>query len=194
MSLQSPTNSPAAAGAAGNAESPTPKALGRAVDAAAGAPDPFRVQPPWWRLLTGYHWFVFLIASAAWMFDCMDQRIFSQVRQSALTELGVADAQFAGKVVTAWFLIGWGIGGMIFGSLGDKFGRSKMLMLTILIYSLFTGVSFFSRTELDFTICRFLTGLGVGGVFGLAVALIAETVPAGARVQTLGLLQVLSTV
>ena len=74
-----------------------------------------------------------------------------------------------GKEVTAYFLIGWGIGGMIFGSLGDRYGRAKMLTLTILIYSAFTGLSFFSRTALDFTICRFLTGLGVGGVFGLAV-------------------------
>jgi MFS family permease len=83
---------------------------------------------------------------------------------------------------------------MIFGALGDKFGRSRMLMLTILIYSVFTGLSFFSHNWYDFTACRFLTGLGVGGVFGLAVALIAETVPSGARVQALGLLQVLSTV
>jgi MFS family permease len=83
---------------------------------------------------------------------------------------------------------------MIFGALGDKFGRARMLMVTILIYSVFTGLSYFSHTWFDFTACRFLTGLGVGGVFGLAVALIAETVPSGARVQALGLLQVLSTV
>ena len=51
--------------------------------------------------------------------------------------------QAFGKVVTAWFLIGWGIGGMIFGSLGDRFGRARMLTLTILIYSAFTGLSFF---------------------------------------------------
>lgn len=99
-----------------------------------------------------------------------------------------------GKVVTACFLIGWGIGGMIFGALGDRYGRAKMLTLTILIYSAFTGLSYFSQTKLDFTIFRFLTGLGVGGVFGLAVALIAETVPMEARAQSLGLLQILSTV
>ncbi len=102
--------------------------------------------------------------------------------------------QAFGKVVTAWFLIGWGIGGMIFGALGDRFGRARMLTVTILIYSAFTGLSFFSQTKVDFTIFRFLTGLGVGGVFGLAVALIAETVPTGARAQSLGLLQVLSTI
>jgi len=154
---------------------------------------------PWWKLLNGYHWFVLIVASAAWFFDCLDQRLFSLARVPALSSLmnlPPTDAGLQGfsKEVTAWFLIGWGIGGMIFGSLGDKYGRAKMLTVTILIYSACTGFSFFSRTALDFTIFRFLTGLGVGGVFGLAVALIAETVPAGARVQSLGLLQILSTV
>jgi MFS family permease len=153
---------------------------------------------PWWKLLNGYHWFVLLVASAAWFFDCLDQRLFSLARIPALTSLmenaPVSEVQAFGKVVTAFFLIGWGIGGMIFGSLGDKFGRARMLTLTIVIYSAFTGISFFSQTRFDFAIFRFLTGFGVGGVFGLAVALIAETVPDRARTQSLGLLQVLSTV
>src|SRR3954468_731283 len=84
----------------------------------------------WWRQLNGYHWFVFLVAAAAWLFDCLDQRLFSLARIPALTAMKAAtatpdDVQTFGKEVTAWFLIGWGIGGMIFGSLGDKFGRSK---------------------------------------------------------------------
>ncbi|MEI6534636.1 MAG: MFS transporter [Verrucomicrobiaceae bacterium] len=154
---------------------------------------------PWWKLLNGYHWFVIIVASAAWFFDCLDQRLFSLARVPALVELmklpaSNPDLQAFGKTVTACFLIGWGIGGMIFGSLGDKYGRAKMLTLTILIYSAFTGLSYFSLNKYDFTLYRFLTGLGVGGVFGLAVALIAETVPSGARAQSLGLLQVLSTV
>ena len=154
---------------------------------------------PWWKQLTGYHWFVLIVASAAWFFDCLDQRLFSLARVPALVELMKLQAsdpalQAYGKVVTACFLIGWGIGGLIFGSLGDKFGRAKMLTLTILIYSAFTGLSYFSQTRIDFTIFRFLTGVGVGGVFGLAVALIAETVPDGARTQALGLLQILSTI
>ncbi|MCU1500397.1 MAG: transporter [Acidimicrobiales bacterium] len=154
---------------------------------------------PWWRLLNRYHWFVFFVASAAWFFDCLDQRLFSLARIPALSALMQAPAsdpavQAFGKVVAAWFLIGWGIGGMIFGALGDRYGRAKMLTLTILIYSGFTGLTFLSVGKVDFTLFRFLTGIGVGGVFGLAVALIAETVPSGARVQALGLLQVLSTV
>src|SRR5262249_13955188 len=69
-----------------------------------------------------------------------------------------------------------------------------MLNLTVLIYSLFTGLTFFSHTYWDFAVCRFLTGLGVGGVFGLAVALMAETLPETARAGALGMLQILSTV
>ena len=154
---------------------------------------------PGYKQLTGYHWFVLLVASAAWFFDCLDQRLFSLARVPALASLmhlppSAPEVQNFGKEVTAWFLIGWGLGGMVFGALGDKYGRAKMLTLTILIYSTFTGLSFFSRTAFDFTIARFLTGVGVGGVFGLAVSLIAETVPAGARAQSLGLLQILSTI
>jgi MFS family permease len=153
----------------------------------------------WWRHLTPYHWFVILVASAAWFFDCLDQRLFSLARIPALSDLMKLPptdnaVQAFGKIVTACFLVGWGIGGMIFGALGDKYGRARMLTLTILIYSAFTGLSYFSQTKLDFTVFRFLTGLGVGGVFGLAVALIAETVPSEARAQSLGLLQVLSTI
>lgn len=154
---------------------------------------------PWWRQLNGYHWFVFLVATLAWLFDCLDQRLFSLARIPALANLmgkppADTDVQAFGKVVTAWFLIGWGIGGLIFGALGDRYGRAKMLTTTVLIYSGFTGLTFFSQGKFDFTLYRFLTGLGVGGVFGLAVSLIAETVPTGARVQALGLLQVLSAV
>src|SRR3954471_21392145 len=87
---------------------------------------------PWWRQLTGYHWFVFLVASGAWFFDCLDQRLFSLARIPALVSLMGKPAsdvavQAFGKDVTACFLIGWGIGGLVFGSLGDKFGRAKML-------------------------------------------------------------------
>jgi MFS family permease len=165
----------------------------------AKSPAPLSPNLPWWKLLNGYHWFVLLVASAAWFFDCLDQRIFSLARIPALSALmhkpgADLEVQAFGKEVTAYFLIGWGIGGMIFGALGDRYGRAKMLTVTILTYSAFTGLSYFSRTKFDFTLFRFLTGVGVGGVFGLAVALIAETVPAGARAQSLGLLQVLSTV
>jgi MFS family permease len=64
----------------------------------------------------------------------------------------------------------------------------------VLIYSACTGLTFFSQTYIDFALFRFLTGLGVGGVFGLAVALIAESLPDSARAGALGMLQILSTI
>lgn len=153
---------------------------------------------PWWKILTGYHWFVVIVASAAWFFDCLDQRLFSLARIPALAALmkgaTPGEVQAEAKVVTAIFLVGWGIGGLIFGALGDRYGRAKMLTTTVLLYSACTGFSFFSHTWWDFAIFRFLTGVGVGGVFGLAVALIAETLPDKARTPALGLLQVLSTI
>ncbi len=153
---------------------------------------------PWYRELTPYHWLVFIVASAAWFFDCMDQRLFSLARTPALESLlGNSDpgaVQAAGKQVTAAFLVGWGIGGIIFGSLGDRLGRARMLTTTVLIYSVCTGLTYFSRGFWDFAISRFLTGLGIGGVFGLAVSLIAETVSPTARAGALGMLQVLSTI
>lgn len=153
----------------------------------------------WTHGLTGYHWFVFLVASAAWFFDCLDQRLFTLARIPALTSLMPADTpmgeiQATGKEVTAVFLVGWGVGGLIFGALGDRYGRARMLTVTVLIYSIFTGLTYFSQTYWDFALCRFLTGLGVGGVFGLAVSLIAETLPDNARTGALGMLQVLSTI
>jgi MFS family permease len=153
----------------------------------------------WYRELSAYHWFVFSVASAAWFFDCLDQRLFSLARNPALAALMPAgtqagEVQATGKVVTAMFLVGWGVGGLVFGALGDRHGRAKMLTLTVLIYSCFTGLTFFSQTWWDFALFRFLTGVGVGGVFGLACSLIAETVPDTARTAALGMLQVLSTI
>jgi MFS family permease len=152
----------------------------------------------WYSHLTPYHWFVFVVACAAWFFDCLDQRLFSLARVEALTDLTQsmpgADVQALGKNVTAYFLIGWGIGGLIFGALGDRYGRAKMLTITVLMYSACTGMSYFSRAYWDFAVARFLTGIGVGGVFGLAVALIAETLSDNARSGALGWLQILSTI
>jgi MFS family permease len=150
----------------------------------------------WTHELSGYHWFVFLVASAAWFFDCLDQRLFSLARNPALETLMTkgGDAQTVGKVVTALFLIGWGVGGLTFGPLGDRYGRSRMLSASVLIYAACTGLTFFSQTYVDFALFRFLTGLGVGGVFGQAVALIAESLPDSARAGALGMLQILSTI
>lgn len=157
--------------------------------------------PPrhWWNEVTAYQWLVFAVAAGAWLFDNLDQRIFSLARITALRDLmGPAasplDVQAFAKQATALFLIGWGVGGLTFGALGDRFGRARLLTLAILIYSICTGLTAICQTHWEFALLRLATGVGVGGVFGLAVALIAESVSGAARLAMLALLQVLSTV
>jgi MFS family permease len=156
---------------------------------------------PWYRELTRYHWFVFVVAALGWLFDCLDQQLFILARPQAMAEL-VTQAQTSqdltklrndwADVATSVFIAGWATGGLIFGMLGDRIGRAKTMLLTILIYSACTGLSALSRTVYDFAFYRFLTGLGVGGEFAVGVALVAEVMPAAARTYMLALLQAIS--
>jgi MFS family permease len=148
---------------------------------------------PWWKELTRYHWFVFVAASLGWLFDTMDQQLFNIARRPAMRALVAPEAvaQSSGDV-TSIFLIGWGTGGLLFGVLGDLIGRARSMVLTILLYSLFTGLSALSVGFWDFAAYRFLTGLGVGGQFAVGVSLVAEVMPERARAPALGWLQALS--
>lgn len=154
---------------------------------------------PWWKLLNRYHLFVFAMASLAWLFDCLDQQLFIIARNPAIQSLlpkGTAPdlVKQWGGYSTAIFVAGWATGGLIFGAVGDRIGRAKTLTMTVLLYSVCTGLSALSQTVYDFAAYRFVTGLGVGGVFGLAVALIADALPDRARPHALGSLQALSAV
>jgi MFS family permease len=151
---------------------------------------------PWWRTLTRYHWFVFAMASLAWLFDCLDQQLFILARPAAMKAVLPAhlNPNVWGGYATAIFVAGWAMGGLIFGAVGDRIGRARTLTITILMYSVCTGLSAFSKGFFDFALYRFITGLGVGGVFGLAVALVADSLPDEARPHALGLLQALSAV
>ena len=157
---------------------------------------PLSVSQPWWRTFNRYHWSVFVVASLAWLFDCLDQQVFNLSRDGAVEDL-LGDKS---KVIelaaytTSFFLTGWAIGGLIFGSLGDRFGRARILTISILIYSVCTGLSSFASSYYGFCACVFFTGLGVGGVFGLSVALVADSVPDQSRAPALGLLQSLSSI
>jgi MFS family permease len=149
---------------------------------------------PWYKDLNRYHWFVFIVAALGWLFDTMDQQLFSIARTPAMRALAPdAVATYSGYA-TSIFLLGWGTGGLLFGVLGDLIGRARSMILTILLYSLFTGLSALSVGFWDFAFYRFLTGLGVGGQFAVGVALVAEVMPERARTSALGLLQALSAV
>lgn len=148
--------------------------------------------------VTPYHWLVVIIASLGWLFDCMDQRLFVLARESALKELLQNDAAALAQIkkyigyATTSMILGWATGGIIFGMMSDKIGRVKTMVATLLVYSGFTGLSGFAQGWVDFTIYRFLVGLGVGGMFGAATTLVAESVPGQFRALALGSLQALS--
>jgi MFS family permease len=150
---------------------------------------------PWWSEMNRYHWFVLIVATLGWMFDCLDQQLFNIARRPAMRALVSADdvTAYSGYATTI-FLLGWGTGGILFGIVADLFGRARSMVFTILLYSLFTGLSALSVGFWDFAIYRFLTGLGVGGQFAVGVSLVAEEMPDRARPFALGLLQALSAI
>lgn len=173
------------------------------------APSQIDDNRPWYKLLSRYHWFVLFVAVLGWSFDTMDQQLFTIAREPAMRELlarpaesgdttsTVVDPQevaWYGPLTTSIFLIGWATGGFFFGILGDKIGRAKTMLLTILAYSLFTGLSSLSVSVWDFALYRFLTGLGVGGEFAVGVALVAEAMPERARTPALGWVQAFSAI
>ncbi|MGL4595273.1 MAG: MFS transporter [Thermoguttaceae bacterium] len=154
-------------------------------------------QTVWYRQMSNYHWFVFLVCSLGWAFDCFDQQLFAIVRTPALAHLMNLDTtheQVAamGGYATSLMLIGWATGGILFGIMGDKYGRAKTMIFTILTYAVFTGMSGLATSWWDFLLYRFLTGLGVGGQFAAGVTLLAETMPDKVRPKTLGMLQMVA--
>ena len=148
----------------------------------------------WWMQLSRYHWFVLIVAALGWLFDTMDQQLFNLARSPAISDLlslppASDKAKLFGGISTMIFMFGWASGGIIFGVMGDRIGRAKTMLFTILVYSLFTGLSALSQSVWDFAFYRFLTGLGVGGEFAVGVALVAEVMPDRLRTSALGALQ-----
>jgi MFS family permease len=151
---------------------------------------------PWYRELSRYHWFVLMVCTLGWMFDCLDQQLFNIARKQAVTDL-VGDSEAVetfSTLATSMLLIGWATGGIFFGIMGDRLGRARTMVFTILAYSVFTGLSGLAYGVWDFMLYRFMTGLGVGGQFAVGVSLVAEVMPDRARPHALGLLQALSAV
>jgi MFS family permease len=157
------------------------------------------VVKPWWQEVTWYHCLVLLLAASGWLFDCMGQRIFVLAREPALRELLGAtatdgDVKYWGGMATFILMIGWATGGILFGMMSDKYGRVKAMVATLLAYTIFAGLSGLARNGLEFLIYRFLCGLGVGGMFGSATTLLAESVTPRFRTVALGVMQSLSAI
>src|SRR6185436_6893713 len=133
-------------------------------------------------------WMVLLAAFLGWMFDGLEMGIFPLVARPALQEMqaavGILDEQFVqtwmGRI-TALFLLGAACGGLIFGWLGDRIGRVRAMTLSILTYSLFTGLGYFAQTPHQLGFFRFVAALGMGGEWSLGVALVMECWPGRLR-------------
>ena len=152
---------------------------------------------PWYKSMNRYHWFVFIVCSLGWGLDCFDQQIFNVMRNTSLAHLlhtDGADPKVTeyGGYATSIMLLGWGFGGILFGVMGDKFGRARTMIITILFYAVFTGLSGLATHWWDFFLYRFLCGMGVGGQFAAGVTLLSETMPDKARPKTLGMLQIVA--
>jgi MFS family permease len=135
---------------------------------------------------------VLLIASAGWVFDAFEGQIFNITRDQMLAELlGVSSGHpsvlYWGDVFLAVFLAGGTLGGLLFGWLGDRWGRRPAMVLSILFYSAFSGLTFFVTDVWQVGVLRFLVAMGVGGEWAVAASLVAEVVPPRARAHMSGI-------
>jgi MFS family permease len=118
-----------------------------------------------------------------WLFDGLDMHLYVLVAAPFVAELlgGVSEKEPLVGTFSSWiqaaFLIGWALGGGFFGRVADRLGRSRALMLTILTYALFTGLSFFAQAWWQLLIFRFLAALGIGGEWAVGASLLSETWP-----------------
>lgn len=133
--------------------------------------------------LSSQQWKSGAAAWLGWLFDGLDMHLYVLVAAPFVSELlGVADPKdssvgYYSSWIQAAFLIGWALGGGFFGRISDRLGRSRALMLTILTYALFTGLSYFAQTWWQLLIMRFLAALGIGGEWAVGASLISETWP-----------------
>jgi len=124
----------------------------------------------------------FVAAWLGWAFDGLDSFLYPLVALPFVKELlgptgTLKEAIFLAALIQAVFLVGWALGGALFGRIGDSLGRSKTLTITILIYAVFTGLSFFAQAWWHLLIFRFICALGIGGEWAAGSALVAETLP-----------------
>lgn len=128
-----------------------------------------------------------------WMFDSMDLNLFTLVMFPSVAELTgttnpAAVAPIGGYII-AIKLFCWGIGGIVFGVVADRVGRTKTMVITILIYSIFTGLSGLAQSWTQLAILQAIAGFGIGGEWAAGAALIAETWPEKTRARAMQVMQ-----
>jgi MFS family permease len=137
-------------------------------------------------------WLALTAALLGWLFDGAEMGVFSMVGRPAIKDLlGTTDEGTIGLwfgVVTAGFLVGAATGGVLFGWLGDRIGRVRAMTLSVLTYSLFTGLCGLAGEAWQVGALRFIAALGMGGEWSLGVALVMEVWPNRSRAFMAGLI------
>jgi MFS family permease len=141
----------------------------------------------WYEGITGYQWLVLTVCSAGWMFDIFEGQIFVASMRDAMPQL-LGGVSADDPLVAKWnnwsfasFLIGGAVGGVYFGWLSDKWGRSKTMIVTILFYSVFTCITALAQEPWHMVVLRFLVAMGVGGEWAVASAMVSEVMPKRSR-------------
>jgi MFS family permease len=146
---------------------------------------------------TPYQWLVLFAAWLGWGFDVFDALLFNYVSRlciPALLQISPNDPEIQNHItlwtgiITSLLLIGWAVGGILFGMLTDRLGRSRTLLITMLTYALATAACAASHNIWMLLLFRFIASLGIGGEWAAGAALVAETVPEKKRVTAGALL------
>jgi MFS family permease len=147
--------------------------------------------------LTRYQWTVFFAAWLGWGFDVFDGLLFNYVAPNAVPtllgipiggEAAVTALPYWTGILNAIFLLGWAAGGVIFGPLGDRLGRRRVLLITMLMYAAGTACCAFVTDLWQLILCRIVASLGIGGEWAAGSAMVAEVVPEENRVEAGALL------
>jgi MFS family permease len=151
-----------------------------------------QAEGPWWTGLTSNHWRILLAAFLGWIFDGYETYALVAVLGVAVPALlpqTHGPIPFYAGLTLGLTLLGWGVGGMIGGVIADYIGRKRTMLISIVGYAVFTGLTALSSSIEMFIAFRFLTGLFMGSEWGTGNTLLAETWPNRARPKGAGLLQ-----
>jgi len=141
----------------------------------------------WWRAGSPQARKALVAAGLGWMLDAFDVTLFAMALPAIRAELGLSPA--AGGALGSATLIAAAGGGVLFGLIADRFGRTRALMASVAIYSVFTAACGFAQDFTQLLIFRVLLGIGMGGEWASGAALVSETWPAEHRGKALGFMQ-----
>ena len=148
---------------------------------------------PWHAGVTASHRRVLFASFLGWTFDGYETYalfiVLPFVLQDILTPVQAGSTAVWAGIAISITLLGWGIGGLVGGTLADYIGRKRMMLYSVLLYGVFTGLTALSTNFTIFAGLRFLTGLAIGSEWSSGVALVAETWPDRARSKGCGFLQ-----